>query len=81
MDVIKGNHVNLFPSMPAAPSPLPLPSQKLSAKSSPSPAQKALQKMGEEQMEAMAQNNRIFIKCLEETMRTGDKKEIAERAL
>ena len=32
--------------MPAAPSPLPLPSQKLSAKSSPSPAQKALQKMG-----------------------------------
>lgn len=43
--------------------------------------EKALQKMGEEQMEAMAQNNRIFIKCLEETMRTGDKKEIAERTL
>ena len=46
MDVIKGNHVNLFPSMPAVPLPLPLPSQKPSAKSSPSPAQKALQKMG-----------------------------------
>ena len=43
--------------------------------------EKALQKMGARQMEAMAQNNRIFIKCLEETMRTGDKKEIAESAL
>ena len=32
--------------MPAVPLPLPLPSQKPSAKSSPSPAQKALQKMG-----------------------------------
>ena len=43
--------------------------------------EKALRKMGAGQMEAMAQNNRIFIKCLEETMRTGDKKEIAERTL